>query len=668
MIEIIGSQNTGRKISEAGEYKSTAADEKPLKSEDILSNNCYPVSNFDIISSLKKFCIFEESFNPQNDPEFLESFFETLLSTKIFSNFNESLKVIHEKNHVMGEKLKRMREGIEGLDLSKLKSKLNLEHEKKVIEETRNFLKDKEKDIETDTDELNILIGYDKNILEDKKKSFVQKLKKASKLEINTIILNSEKTSYEETLKEYNEKIEEHEQEKFEAGKEMKNLKNKLNLATTEYLRLLKDYEEISLQEGTLNARLESLQNLKEELNNRFEEKNIKIKNKIREIEDEKAKIHEAEQNLELKPMKLEKELEEKSKNLALLRLEHLDRKTRVEVMKEELTKLSHSIEKEQLELKKISVNEMEIREKKEEYGAMLKDYLEKKSEKIDLQKKFDFHAKNIKKLTELSLKELRSENEKIKITVNREILDEKYVSLQDISRNVKDIEMRVREILHKQEQFNNINQSNLNSFRAMGIQSNIGSITTSNYEFGAESSEKSKEKEFPSEELDYLKKEVVLISEKIENLQNELKPQISAISRYLTKNQSAVDKKLSKFLEELQKRSSDQEIGGEISKVVKEDLKQIVQEVINSRSSSISEHISFKSSSNRPATVIIRDSTPSDSFSENIRKINYVHKNSDYYHIMQFLFKMSSLFVNTMADLIKDSRNYHHLREEIIR
>lgn len=296
----------------------------------------------------------------------------------------------------------------------------------------------------------------------------------------------------------------------------------------------------------------------------------------------------------------------------------------------------------------------------------MLQKYLKEKFKKMDLNKQYEFHAERLKDLTKIFKEEIKTEEQGMEKNLNSEIFDQEYVSLQKINQTVREIELKVKEVLSKQELAASANQQ---SFKAMGIYSNLGSIATSHYDGnGMESCEKSKDNEGSNEESENLKKEIVLVSEKIDNLKNELKPHMNAISKFMDKNQLIFEQKLAKFLVEMNQKMSEGEIGSEITKVVKEDFKKIVEEVIHSRSNSISERFSLGSSNTHPATVVVQKSTSSAVYSDRARIRNYMQKNSDYYHIMQFLFKTSSMFINTIADLIKDNRNYSSLKEEIIK
>lgn len=148
--------------SEAGDYKSTAPDEKNISHHIIPSNN-FSNPDIDIINSLKQFSIVEDELNIQ-DPEFLENFFEALLSTKIFKNFEECIKVLEVQNEEMVKKLELMREGVKTLDDMKVKEKLDLEHEKRIIKETRIFMDEKEREIENDVQDYEMYINFEKKI------------------------------------------------------------------------------------------------------------------------------------------------------------------------------------------------------------------------------------------------------------------------------------------------------------------------------------------------------------------------------------------------------------------------------------------------------------------------------------------------------------------------
>lgn len=94
-------------------------------------------------------------------------------------------------------------------------------------------------------------------------------------MEINTKILKIDKECYDETLKEYKEKIGKKEQEKNSTNRDISNLNNEISLVSTQYYDLLKDYQEKLLQANSLDMRLKSVRDLKTEL-----EKNMKKRKK----------------------------------------------------------------------------------------------------------------------------------------------------------------------------------------------------------------------------------------------------------------------------------------------------------------------------------------------------------------------------------------------------
>lgn len=649
------------------EYKSTAPDEKPADSVDLLSQGYYS-NNLDIVKSLRNYALSEEESNFQ-DPDFLENFFNALLSTKIFINFEESLKILKSKNVNLGQRISEMQQEFGGISEEILREKLDFEHEQRIIKETRLHLNQKEREIETDTEELQNYIEFEKKKLEDKKKSFNQMLKKSTKIEIKTNILKMDNDCYGESLKEFTEKVHTKETELGDKSKELGILKNKLSLSETQYYNLLKEYQEKILMENSLETRMKSLLKLKEELSKKYEEIQLKIENKIKEIEQEEERIKEAEETMELEPMKFEKILEEKTRKFTLLKIQHCSKKTKVEVMRKELENLEKRIEEIELETKKEELNELQIKEKIEEYNQIMDDYLNKTSKQKDLKKKYDFHCERIKELTNIYKESVKSSEEELSESLHnsKDIIDQSFIDLTEISKGVKEIGMRIEEVIVKQEQMNTANQ---NSLKAMGIYSNFGSINTSNYEYNVENSEKSKDLN-NIEEMGKMKEQLNLINEKIENLQNDLSPHMKSVSKFITKNQILIEQKLNKFMENIEKRVESEDVGNEICKIVKEDFRKVIEDVVNSKSCNISsERFSIKSNMTNAGTVILhhQKSPNSEVFSEKVFNDFYGHKNSDYYHIMQFIFKMASLFVNTIADLIKDNRNYHYLREDVIK
>lgn len=617
-----------------------------------------------IIESLKQFNEKQDE-DELKDPVFLEEFFGVLLSTRIFKNFDQSIKTLMERNKELAEKVTGLSEDVSIVEQSNLSKKLDFEHQKRIIEETRVHLNQKDKELSVDANELEKYIELEKKRLEDKQTSFGLKLKKTTKLELRTKILAKDKECYDEALRGLSRKMAEVERESGELSKEITSFDNKISISSTEYYNMLKELQENVFQEESLKVRLRSLEKFKGELASRYHEMQLKLKTKIREIEDEENRIKETEDNLELDPMKLRKVLKEKAVQLEKMKMEHLEKKTRIDVLREELSRLNTELDSKTLEMKKVDLTEMELQEKIYEYKKLLEDHLVKKSFREDLKQKYQFHAQRIKELTEITKKEIQIEEEEIKSTLEADLLDQSYVQLDEISKGVREVESKIQEILVKQDQINVVGQNNL---KAMGIYSNFGSIATSNYDPGFETSEKSKDRENESGPMEKLKKQVNLIFERIEILQNNLQPHMKAVSKFLIKNESIVETRFTKFFERVEKKLKEKEnISSEVSRIIKEDFKKIVESVINSKSSSISERFSIKSANTNTGTVI-QKSPSSEPFSERIGARNFIHKNSDYYHMMQYLFKMSSVFVNTIADLIKDNRNYHYLREEVIK
>lgn len=622
----------------------------------------------DIIESLRRFNeieIDEEDNDETRDPEFLETFFGVLLSTRIFRNFDESMQKLAMRNKELVQRLSSLGQGVDTVEPTDLQRKLEFEHEQKVIKETTTHLEHKDRELGIDAEELEKYIEIEKRKLEDKQTSFGLKLKKTTKLELRTKILAKDKECYDEALGELNRKMTEIERENGDLSKEITSFDNKLSISSTEYYNMLKELQENRLQEESLKVRLKALEKFKEELASRYHEMQQKLKTKIREIEDEENRIKETEDNLELDPMKLQKVLKDKAMSLEKMKMEHLEKTTRVGVLRDELARLNTELDAETLEMKKINLTEMELQEKVDEYKQLLQEHLVKKSFREDLKQKYEFHALKIKELTEITKKEIEIEESEIKTALESDLLDQSYIQLEEISKGVREVESKIQEVLVKQEQINTVGQNNL---KAMGIYSNFGSIATSNYDPGFETSEKSKDRENETGNNENLKKQITLIFEKIENLQNDLQPHMKAMTRFMMKNESVVETRFSRFFEKVEKKLKEKEnISSEVSRIIKDDFKKIVEDVINSKSSSISERFSIKSSNTHTGTMI-QKSPSSEPFSERIRARNFSQKNSDYYHIMQFMFKMSSVFVNTMADLIKDNRNYHYLREEIIK
>jgi chromosome segregation ATPase len=414
---------------------------------------------------------------------------------------------------------------------------------------------------------------------------------------------------------------------------------------------------------------MKKLQESTEKLKEEIAKKEKLVGEKVYQVELEEERVDKLNDDIELEPAELEKELREKTKKFILKKFNYEQKRAEIETYKASLERLDKEIKSKEDELGDLEMLKLECKEKEKEYDELKKTMRDKADERKALTEDFEYYGKKILELTKRCEEELGLHKEEAKKALDEDIVSDGYQQLSELNRSVTKLEAKMGEMITIQENMN-FSSKNQVSLKGLGVHSNIGSLPTSAY--GGVNNQESTNEELKTcrDSIDEVKNQMGAIMEKIVEMTKTVDPRLKSIEEVMANFKNRIDR-ISKEVSNPKNQANHSETAKfEIQSEMKKLLQEFKEQITVMQRSVVASVQSKLVTSNQKAVLIqqgtgIQENTSVDEFASDVKEIS---NNGGHYEIAQYIFKVSSLFLNLVADLIKDNRNYKVLRNEIVK
>ena len=645
-----------------------------------------------------------------SDPGYLLRYITALGSLPVLTQAEEILENLSQDKSERQAEIDEICQKI-GLIHQSLSEKYSLDIEAQSTQHHLDCMLKSEKTTDEDIDELRKSTQELMNARDERRATLLEKVRRSYTLDHKYQILKVEKDVSEERSQTLDERYEEKFQEKTEVEQGLKARENDLNVKTSDYMELLRTFSNLKLQQQALQLRCQSISENSKKLRREIESQTSEILKRIRQVEEEEQGVAQLLSQLEEEPRRLETQLKAKIAAFSALNFEFLNKKAKVDNYKEQLKELEERIKEQGERVGDVKLVEAECEEKKKQFESELEKYLKLKSRKEELGVRLGFYAAGVGRV---SLKVKEEFGIELGEEVNAKLAEIDSLSglksIDELYQLLSGVKSQVSELLHSSRLIgagsaeNEAFSKNQQNLRSVGIHSNLGSIQTSTNEQvvdqGADVDAKAK---FSAQklELEKIGNQVSQVFEEVRKLKSDLNPYENSLKTLLEDHQRTMSSKIDKCFRETQEAintvfgglqlhqgsaEAESELGhmNETSGSAKQQSEQIQLEVLKNMKTEIMQIIEDSytrfGSSQDVSGVHIRSP---NKLEDNIllgsaraprggqalagEETGFWVAKQDLFKLVQYVFKVSSLFVNTLADFIKGWDNFKALRQHII-
>ena len=635
--------------------------------------------------------------NIKDDTETIEKMANALNSLPIFSSFEEVKQKLSKQNEDLQKKLEDKNDQIHRIRRF-INKKIDLEVDMKNKDHQINHLKKTADSIQKDIDQYIKSIDNLEGKREGVQENLIALVNRSTNLSLKIDLLVNEQTIKDEQIEVLKRKLESTSNMETEVHKNKSQQENELNLHTSEYIELLKTFNTLKMNEHALAVRSRTISSSNNRLKADIEAKTKEIRNKIREVENEESKINQMLRKLEEEPAVLENKLRTKIEQFGQLNYTYMQKKLEIESFQKNIEEYEDNINNLTNNLGNLEILETECKQKKEEWAKRLKKYLDLESQSLELNLKLEHHINSIsdinKKLeTEFGIKF----DQKIKNKLSEIEALKTPKSIEELIQILNNLEKKVNELAYKTTNGLNSIQEELSesnhNLKSLGFRSNIGSVQASANDQNIDDAA-TVVASIKVEKLEKLSSKITDILDQVQILREESNPNNSTVETLLQDHQRTIGSKLDSCFRETQNfvkknfemfmkmaKVGQVDQNEDSQRVKKEDLDQVQLEILKNMKSEILQIIeeSYTKLGSQDTSQVLSSmafgpKTPLKQLDEHVfidsSRKGYLsgQGGNEFFKIVQLVFKISSLFVNTIADFVKDSPNYPALRKEIIR